>query len=378
MSRLSVLRAFSLQECAERFTLSTQHSVLSTFSLVAPPLSVALVLLMIVGCEAAGAAQAPAGLGSASTVELKCKIVGSPGDSPRSLWLVELRNAAGKPLRQASAILGGTVRFKNLLPGIYRICLSGKGGRRSSESVDLTPAAGQKSSGFAKVLRVPASAAPMPNQYQVNVTSLAVPEEALQEMQSSKEAQLGGDEDGMVFHLKRAIEIYPDYADAWNNLGAHYHMIGDYDQSIRSFTKVTELTPDFYVGWMNLGSSLLATSRFQEAAEANAKALSLDPNDPIANSQLGRSYYYLHDYGEAKEFFKRALDLDPASADLPHLFLAHIAMGENSPKEAAEYLRGFLAYHPNAPNAPQVRQLLRELSEGMLSAQDPIRKYSDE
>jgi cytochrome c-type biogenesis protein CcmH/NrfG len=346
--------------------------------LVAPPLSVALVLLMIVISGAALAAQAPAGQCAAATVELKCKIIGSPGDSPRSFWMVELRNAAGKPLRQASAILGGTVRFKNLLPGIYRVCLSGKGGRRSSESIDLTPAAGEKPSGFAKVFRVPASAASVLDQYQVNVTSLAVPEEALHEMQSSKEAQLSGDEDGMVFHLKRAIEIYPDYADAWNNLGAHYHMIGDYEQSIRSFTKVTELNPDFYVGWMNLGSSLLATSRFQEAAEANAMALSLDPTDPIANSQLGRSYYYLHDYGEAKKFFKRALELDPASADLPHLFLAHIAMGENSPKEAAEYLRGFLAYHPNAPNAPQVKQMLTALSEGTLSPEDPIRKYSDE
>jgi cytochrome c-type biogenesis protein CcmH/NrfG len=340
---------------------------------VAPPLLIASIFLMIPS-GTAGAAQAPAGQSTAPTVELKCKLVGRPGDSARSLWLIELRNAAGKPLRQAWRVVGSTVCFKNLLPGIYRVYLSGKGGRQSCESVDLTPAPGEKSLEFAKKFQVPASAAPVPGHYQVNVGSLAIPEEALQEMQSSKKAQLGGDEDGMVLHLKRAIEIYPDYADAWNNLGAHYHMIGDYELSIRSFTRVTELNPDSYVGWMNLGSSLLATGRFKEALEAGEKALRLRPDDAIANSQLGLSHYYLYHYRDAKKYFKRVLDLDPAFASSPHLFLAQIAMGENSLKEAAEYLRGFLAYHPNAPNAPEVKQMLKALSKGTLTATDPIRK----
>jgi tetratricopeptide (TPR) repeat protein len=341
---------------------------------VAPPLLIAIIFLMIVPSGAASAAQAPARQCFAPTVELKCKLAGNPGDSSRSLWLIELRNAAGKPLRQAWRMVGATVCFENLLPGIYRVCLSGKGGRQSCESVDLTPAPDQKSLEFSKKFQVPASAAPVPGHYQVNVGSLAIPEEALQEMRSSKEAQIGGDEDGMVLHLKRAIEIYPDYADAWNNLGAYYHMIGDYEQSIRSFTKVTELKPNFYVGWMNLGSSLLATNRFKEAVEANEKALRLGPDDAVANSQLGLSHYYLHDYRDAKKYFKRVLDLDPAFVSSPHLFLAHIAMGENSLREAAEYLRGFLAYHPNAPNVPEVKQMLAALSEGTLSAEDPIRK----
>ncbi|MGA2261422.1 MAG: tetratricopeptide repeat protein [Acidobacteriota bacterium] len=57
----------------------------------------------------------------------------------------------------------------------------------------------------------------------------------------------------MVHHLKQAIEIYPDYADAWNNLGAYYHRRGNFEQAILDFTKVTELRCEFDVGWMNLG-----------------------------------------------------------------------------------------------------------------------------
>lgn len=269
---------------------------------------------------------------------------------------------------------GDTVRFKNLLPGIYRIYLSGKGGRRRCESIDLTPAPQQRSLQVAKELQVPKSAEQVPGQFQVNVRTLAVPKEALQELRRSEKDQLDGNEEGMVQHLKQAVEVYPDYADAWNNLGAYYHRQGNFEQAILSFTKVTELKREFYVGWMNLGSSLLATGRFKEAVEANKMALSWGPNDAIANSQLGLSYYYLHDYAEAKKYLKRVLDLDPAYACSPQLFLAHIAMAEKSNDEARAYLRGFLEYHPNAPNAPEVRLILQHLSEGTIITENAIRK----
>jgi tetratricopeptide (TPR) repeat protein len=310
----------------------------------------------------------------ASAVELTCKIVGMPEDHPRSVWLIELCNAAGAPLRRALRMVGDTVHFKNLLPGIYRIYLSGKGGRRSVESIDLRPGADPQNMQFAKEVKVPRAAAQITGLHQVNVRALAVPKEARQHMQQSEKDQLDGNEAAMVKHLKEAIKIYPDYADAWNNLGAYYHRAGDYEQSIRSFTKVTELDPDFHVGWMNLGGSLLAIGRYQEALEANKKALKLGPDDAIANAQLGLSHYYLHDYAQARERFKRVLALDPAFPDAPQLFLAQIALGEGAFAEAMEYLHGYLELHPNAPDAAQARRTLAALSNGMIVALDVIRK----
>ncbi|MBZ5498493.1 MAG: tetratricopeptide repeat protein [Acidobacteriia bacterium] len=342
--------------------------------LVRPRVVIGLILSIVLFGGAWGAAQMQPAARSAPAIELKCKILGNPDEHTRGLWLVELRNAAGAPLRQVLRMVGDTVHFKDLVPGIYRIYLSGRGGRRSCESVDLTPAPNQRSLAIAKEIRVPKSAAQVPGQYQVSVHNLTVPKEALQQLQRSEKAQLEGDEEEVMRRLKRAIEIYPAYADAWNNLGAHYHRKGDFAQSIQSFTKVTELSPDFYVGWMNLGGSLLATGRFKGAVEANRKALSLGPDDAIANSQLGLSHYYLHEYGEAKKYFKRVLALDPAFANSPHLFLAHIAMGERSFVEAMGYLRGYLELHPNAPDAPRVKQTLMELAEGLIITEQPIRR----
>ncbi len=309
----------------------------------------------------------------ALSIELTCKIVGRQDDRARSVWLIELFNAAGAPLRRALRMVGDTVRFKNLLPDVYRLSVTGKGGRRSVESIDLRSAPDAQSTQFAKEVKVPKAPSRIASLHQVNVRALGVPKEARREMQESEKDQLDGNELLMVKHLKEAIRIYPEYADAWNNLGAYYHRTGDYEQSIQSFAKVTELDPDFYVGWMNLGGSLLAVGKYQESLEANKKALMLGPDDPIANEQLGLSHYYLHEYAQARERFKRVLTLDPASAAGPQLFLAQIAIGEGDFPEAIEYLHSYLELHPNAPEAGQAKRTLDALSNGKISA-DSIRK----
>lgn len=328
--------------------------------------------LMLIG-GAAQAAPQQASDPSAQTVDLKCKIVNAQIEHSGAQWLIELRNAAGMPLRQARRMAGETFRFKNLVPGIYRIYLWGKGGRTSSESIDLNLAPGQHSMEVTRDLEAPKTAA-QSNRNQVSVRALATPKAALQELQRSQKSQLEGDEEGVTAHLKRAIEIYPDYTDAWNNLGAHYHRVGDYKQSIRCFTMVTELDPGFHLGWCNLGGSLLATGEFEKAIEANKTALSLRPRDVIASSQLALSYYYLHNYGEAKKHFKMVVNLDPAYPNSPQLYLAHIALAENSTDEAMDYLRSFLSYHPNSPDAPHARDTLIGLSDGSLTPANSVRK----
>jgi tetratricopeptide (TPR) repeat protein len=309
-----------------------------------------------------------------SAITLKCKLVASEAERPGSQWFVELRDAAGNLVRKTLRMSGGTVHFKNLAPGIYRVILTGQGGRKRAESVDLIPAPGLAAAAFAKEIRVPASAASGIARHQVNLLALVIPKEAARELRSAEEARMRGDQERMVHHLERAVRIYPDYADAWNNLGAHYHRAGDYQKSVHIFTKVTELNPDFYGGWMNLGSSLLATGRLREAVDANQKAWQLEPDDARVCLQLALSYYYVRDYTRAKQHLLKVFDMDPAYPNSPQLYLAHLAMAEKSMEEAAEYLRSFLKEHPHAPEAVNVQKIIKGIAEGTLISEDPIRK----
>jgi hypothetical protein len=156
-------------------------------------LTIILILSSFLAGGASGASQALIESKAAQAVDLKCKLVAGASEPRRSLWLIELRNAAGEPLRQALRMVGSTAHFKNLVLGIYRVCLSGKGGRRSAESIDLTLSENQKSLSISKVIRVPAGAVQVPGQHQVSIMTLAVPKDALEELKASGKSRDSAD-----------------------------------------------------------------------------------------------------------------------------------------------------------------------------------------
>ena len=307
-------------------------------------------------------------------VSLKCKILGAPGDPADMTWILELRNANSTVVRKTECIAGDSIRFKDLIPGIYRVCLRGEQNRSGCQSIDLMPTPELKTQEFSREFRVPASSVSEYSNLQVSVQTLAVPPKALAEFKNSFKAQLSGKPEAELNHLKRAIEIYPDYVDAWNSLGAHQYKAGNYQESIRSFTRVTELAPNFYPGWVNLAGTLLASERFKESIDAGRIALGLRPDEVVAQSQMGMCYYYLRDYKSAKKHFTRVLDLDPAFFTSPQLYLVPIAMSEDSVEEAAGYMRSYLEYHPNSTEAPRVRRMLQGLMERILKSEAPAQK----
>lgn len=295
-------------------------------------------------------------------VELKCKIVPGASDQSYKLWKVELRKNTGEPLRQAVGAGGETVRFKGLKAGIYILCLFGEKGRSRCESVDLIPAANQTPQVFVKQIQAPPMPVHQKDSHQVSKSRLAIPDKAHKELIKSEESQLRGETQEALRHLERALELYPEYVDALNNLGTYHHRSANYDRSIKYFTRATELAPEFFAGWVNLGGSLLAVGRLEPALEANKQAIKLRPSDALANSQMGMSYFYMRRFDEAKQYFQKALSVDPSSANRPHLFLAHIAHVEGRPEEARTYIGNYLELHPNSPEAPHLRRTLQHLS----------------
>ncbi|MBT6516593.1 MAG: tetratricopeptide repeat protein, partial [Candidatus Marinimicrobia bacterium] len=50
---------------------------------------------------------------------------------------------------------------------------------------------------------------------------------------------------------KKAIELKPDYALAYNNLGIAYNNQGNYTKAIESYKKAIELKPDYALAYNN-------------------------------------------------------------------------------------------------------------------------------
>jgi hypothetical protein len=86
---------------------------------------------------------------------------------------------------------------------------------------------------------------------------------------------------------RRAIQIDPNYADGYFNLGLALHAKGQWDESIAAIREALRLKPDNAEAYYNLGNSLHDADRLDDAIAAYQRALELKPDYPEAHNNLG-------------------------------------------------------------------------------------------
>ena len=63
--------------------------------------------------------------------------------------------------------------------------------------------------------------------------------------------------DEAKFNFKKAIELKPDYAEAYNNLGNVHKALEEDDQALKYYKKSVQLNPHNYETLNNLGIELI-------------------------------------------------------------------------------------------------------------------------
>jgi len=95
--------------------------------------------------------------------------------------------------------------------------------------------------------------------------------------------------DRAVRHAMRVVELNPESAFAWNNLGTAYHSLQQYEAAKNAWDRALELAPT-RTGYTNRGLQYYYEGRYADAAEMQQKAIELAPNDHRAWGRLGESY----------------------------------------------------------------------------------------
>jgi tetratricopeptide (TPR) repeat protein len=310
-------------------------------------------------------------MAAAEEVKLTLRIHLGAGSRSLEPYVVELRNSSGESIRMANAMSGDKVHFKHLKPDIYRACLHGISGSKQCTSMDLFPPQESKSCGFTVDVAGPSLALNSTSQHTVKIEQLHTPDKARQELLHSLQAAVRGDLQEEITHLQRAIEIYPTYVEALNNLGYCYHLAGNQALSVRYLTRATELDPDSYTGWTNLAGDLLSLGQSEEALKAALHGLTLRPDSASSNFLTAYCYYQMQRYSEAEKYFTKVLDLDPAACTFPMLFLARISLFNHLKEDAEASIRIFLRLHPNHPEAAYWSEQLQNLETGNVN-KEPV------
>jgi tetratricopeptide (TPR) repeat protein len=67
--------------------------------------------------------------------------------------------------------------------------------------------------------------------------------------------------------------------------------MAEYDKAIDSCQKAVELDPQYFDAWHALGMAFLRANRIPEAIEAGKRSIEINPNDMLAHTSL--SMYYM-------------------------------------------------------------------------------------
>ena len=104
-----------------------------------------------------------------------------------------------------------------------------------------------------------------------------------------------------------AINIQPDYTEAYYHLGNVLKELGRLDEAVASHYKAIEIKPDYAASHNNLGNALKELGRLDEAVAHYQMAIDIQPDLATANNNLGEA---LLTAGQHKEGLKCRLKAD--------------------------------------------------------------------
>jgi TolB-like protein/DNA-binding winged helix-turn-helix (wHTH) protein/tetratricopeptide (TPR) repeat protein len=119
----------------------------------------------------------------------------------------------------------------------------------------------------------------------------------------------------------RALEIDPSLAEAETSLAtAKFNYDWDWSGAASGFKKAIELNPSYATAYQRYSLYLAAMGRFPDSLDQINKARELDPLSISINWSLGWRLYLARQYDRAIEQLLNTADMDP-SYELPHLVL---------------------------------------------------------
>jgi len=145
----------------------------------------------------------------------------------------------------------------------------------------------------------------------VTVDDLLVPQGATAQLREAEKDAKAARPDDALRHLRKAVEIYPKFSPAHNNMGLIYLEKGKTREAEEAFVKAVETGATNVCAQRNLGYMYLMQDRPKDAIAPLSSAVRLGDPDPDTLAFLGEALYLERRYTEAVDTFRQALILEP-------------------------------------------------------------------
>jgi tetratricopeptide (TPR) repeat protein len=197
----------------------------------------------------------------------------------------------------------------------------------------------------------------------ISVTSMMAPKAAKKLYDRGLQSLLKGKTDDAAKEFEKAVAVYPQYADAWVQLGKlriEKHSIA---AGREAFAKAMECDPKVVTPYIELGILAATDANWQESSKFLDRAVELDPvdypqawyADAVANFNLGK-------YDAAEKSARAAVKLDPRHVNPRSCYLLGLVLTEKHDYAGASAeLAMYIKLAPNAPDLAKAKDELGRL-----------------
>lgn len=140
-------------------------------------------------------------------------------------------------------------------------------------------------------------------------------------------------------------------------------------EAIEAYTRAIELNPQAAGAYINLGTIYYNMLRLAEAEKCYRAAIEIDPDYALALFNLANVYDERGEFQDARQYYERALQISPSYGDVHYnLALVYEKLGLRA--KAVHHWRAYLRLDPTSPWAAYARQQLSRTPLKVLPPED--------
>jgi tetratricopeptide (TPR) repeat protein len=198
----------------------------------------------------------------------------------------------------------------------------------------------------------------------VSATTASAPEKALKDYAKARADVVDSNTDSAQQELQDAVEIDPNFAEAWYQLGK-LQQTSEPDKARKSYAAAIAADPHFLLPYEQLAALAVHDGNWKEVADNTGRALLLDPTGtPVTWYYDALSNFELGNIDVAQASAMRSMEMDPQHA-IPNTeqLLAAILARKKDYASAIEHLQNCLKYSTTEKHTDELKRSIAKLEE---------------
>lgn len=130
-----------------------------------------------------------------------------------------------------------------------------------------------------------------------------------------------GNYEKAVEEFQKAINLLPNYADAYHNMGTAYYQLKENDLALASYERAIYYNPNLWQSYQNIGAIYYTWGDLTNAEKYYGKALEINPQNVMLYTAMGIINLQNGKNDLARIYLENALKIDPNNQQAKTLYL---------------------------------------------------------